>query len=306
MNKTVIYMMGTSYSGSTFFSSALSVHPQIETAGQLHQWILLKNINAVCSCGKPFKECEFWTRVWGAWEERTKSTLDDFSKLLDKYEHFRHFSSVRADKAANESFRRYFFYNQTLFDVVSEVSGRPVVVDVSKYPVRGLALAKDPEKDVRFIHLVRNGPSYLSSVIKHSVNPKSRHYGHSKTFLYFRATRDWILINLQADRVNRISGRPSIRVRYEDFISQPQKTFAEIDQRLGTDLDLEKTGHYLANDGPVSFRHSSGNKVQYDGAAPIRTSDSWKKLIEPKAYFIFNGLAGWLAKRYGYPLLRPD
>jgi len=300
MQPRIIYFLGTSFSGSTFLSAALSLHLQMENAGQLHRMIAhWQNPDPrICSCGKTLSNCSFWTSVWQNWEAKVgRDALPEYKNLILHYERL-HSAPRMFYKAirSSESFDIYSQRTRAMIGAIAFVSGRDTIVDASKYPGRGLALSKVEGLDVYYIHLVRNGMAYMSSVLKRRKNSR---YANRGTFgLVLQSSLEWVLINLASEFVLKTSGRPGIRLRYEDFLAQPEGTMQVISKMIG--LDLNDIGRDIANGKSVSFRHATGNRVRLKGSVSLRADTQWRDRLPSYVPWVFRMTAGWMALRYGY------
>ena len=149
----LIYIAGTSHSGSTLLDLMLNAHPEIFSAGEvlkLNRQLGLKNAQkqtyAPCSCGAPsLWQCPFWSRV----DQRTRETAGKSLSDLDMQD----YGELDAARAPNA----------VVFNAIADVSGKRFVVDSSKLPKRLSALMRLKELDVYPVHLIREpeGPDQL-------------------------------------------------------------------------------------------------------------------------------------------------
>jgi len=61
--RRLVYILASSYSGSTLLTLLLANHPEISTIGELKASALGDVGKYVCSCGRPILECRFWKQV---------------------------------------------------------------------------------------------------------------------------------------------------------------------------------------------------------------------------------------------------
>ena len=122
----VIYIAGTSHSGSTLLDLMLNAHPAIFASGEvlkLNRQLKIKNsgrgTHAPCSCGAPsLWECQFWAAV----DRRTRETSGKSLVDLDMLD-YRELDAASAP-------------NAVVFKAMAEVSGKSFVVNSSKLPTR--------------------------------------------------------------------------------------------------------------------------------------------------------------------------
>ena len=68
MGLKVIYVVGSSFSGSTVLAALLGQHPEVISAGELGNWTRRKKVQHIpCSCGLPWQDCPFWKDVQDRW-----------------------------------------------------------------------------------------------------------------------------------------------------------------------------------------------------------------------------------------------
>ena len=60
----VLYIAGYGRSGSTVLDMLLGSNPHMISMSELTHIFDFWEINSECSCGKPFRECDFWNRVF--------------------------------------------------------------------------------------------------------------------------------------------------------------------------------------------------------------------------------------------------
>ncbi len=296
----VLYIGGTSFSGSTFLGAALSQHPQLFLAGELIGFVRHHPRTHKCSCGRLYHECSFWQETLQTWQRKTSLSLEDYRTLCDRYERIRAYPSLLSPGLPKEAaFRQYAAASRAFLQVLSELSQSSVIVDISKYPTRALALSR-AGIDVVFVHLVKNGLAYLDSNTRRLY---VRHYEDNPWWprwrFWVRSALEWDLINLLAMDVSR--RLPGLRLRYEDYITDPAAAFARIGQRLEVD-DLADYGDRLRRGAEIHFGHAlGGNLIRLRGPARLSPNSSWRSRITPTQRAIYCLLAGWLGKRYGYP-----
>jgi hypothetical protein len=303
MKPTVIYLIGTAYSGSTILGAIFGEHPQIEDLGELAYWTLKTTdlSTRVCSCGKPNNECEFWSQVRAQWLE--KAGLADesrYRKLQYQYERNDvaqfYWRIKHAD--SDPGFQEYARLTHLLFETLAEVSGKPYLIDTTKSAGRALALASVDGINVEYIHLVRNGLAFIVSSMKRKFKQWHLH-GYTENSFIFQFSLKWLFTNLAAERVAKVTKRPVAKIIYEAMMNDPVTVLAQAGQTLG--LDLRPTAERVASGAPIDFHHCvDGSNIRKGGPTPLRLSPDADKPIPAQIKRIFGITAGWLAKRYGY------
>src|SRR6476646_10744178 len=152
----VIYIAGTSHSGSTLLDLMLNAHPAIFSAGDVPLKKQQHGINhprkqnsAPCSCGAPsLWQCPVWSRV----DARTRETVGKSLTDLDMLD----YGETGAGKAPNA----------LVFKAIADVTGKNFVVDSSKLPKRLAYLMQLEELDVYPVHIVRDPKGRINSVTR--------------------------------------------------------------------------------------------------------------------------------------------
>jgi len=287
-------VMGTPFCGSTIFGAALGMHGSVFDAGELLYWTYKIKRAGPCSCRKPTETCEFWSEV-GARLASRGVDLPRYKALQHRLEFVRingagGLLQRRTGPAADE----YAATTLAILDTVGKVSGGPIIVDTSKHPARGAALAGIPALDVRFVHLVRDARSFVVSRMKRlkKGDPMSRAYIARQLLI-------WSTTNLGIEYVCRSTRRPYARLNYEDFLDSPHDSLARIGKV--TQLDLSQVAEAIEEGTLIEFGHAvSGNALRVSGPTALRREERGPEAFPPARDWLYAVLAGPLAFRYGY------
>ena len=201
----VIFIAGTSHSGSTLLDLMLNAHPDIVSIGEivnLRRQFVYKNSRRrtfhQCSCGAPsLMQCQFWSDVDQIMRREVQKPL----KEID----------LQGPDKSNS-------VDVTLFGAISEASGKDFIVDSSKHPSRLERLMRIPELEVYPIHLIRDPKGHICSV-------KRKHGGFFKHILRYE------LIHEQIRRTLRFTFHSVIR--YENLVLEPEQTLQTILEPIG-------------------------------------------------------------------------
>jgi hypothetical protein len=242
----VIYIAGTSHSGSTLLDLMLNAHPAIFAGGEvlkLKRQFEVKNkrreIYAPCACGAPsLWQCPFWSRV----DERTRATSGKSLVDLDMQD----YSDVDASGAPNA----------IAFRAMAEASGKPFVVDSSKLPKRLSYLMRLKDLDVYPVHLIREPKGQIHSV-------RRKHGGLVKHIFRYE------LIHAQISRMLR--SVPHSVVRYEDLVRDPKTALESVLGPLGLDFDPRQLDWADAEKHEVA-----GNHMRFDASSVLVLDTAWR------------------------------
>ena len=119
-----------------------------------------------------------------------------------------------------------------LYRAIQSVSNSRVVVDTSKEPAYGYALGMVPGVDLRVLHLIRDprAAAYSWSKKKRQPDSAEREFMHQKTPAQSASS------GMRGTPPSRPSGAmPAryLRLRYEDFVADPRRSFEEILELAG-------------------------------------------------------------------------
>ena len=298
----VIYIAGYGRSGTTLLDVALGQIDGVLGAGEIttlsrHVW----SNGEFCACGATVAECRLWQDIVRRWQHGDKpDMLDAYHRSQRRHELL--FSPSRAfdalaGRAGNSS---YAVRTARLFAAITEMSGCPVIVDSSKLPGRGQALARVPGLDLYVVHMVRDGRGVAWSLRKphlRAIEKGVQRELHPKPLLHV-ALR-WSLVNLEAERLCATVGRErSLRVRYEDFVDDPAGT---VDMILALVSGEQTHAMSLDMQAPIApFHQMAGSRHRMSKSIAISRDEKWKHEMPAGQQRLFSVLGAPLLRRYGY------
>jgi glycosyltransferase involved in cell wall biosynthesis len=302
---TVVFLMGAAHSGSTVLDIALGNHPNIESVGELYKlprsgWV--RDHNRRCACGATIDECPYWIQVYEGWTERVGyDCLAAYIALQNRFEWTRRSwpRLLFESRNGSRSFTEYVKLTAAMYEAIRDVSGRKVIVDSSKRPIRGYALLLNDRIDTRLIHLVRDGRGVAWSHLK----PRTRDVeaGIPKDFPptpVLQTSLRWVRINLESEWVRKRASR-SVRTTYESFVEHPDAVLGRISTLLDDDLSVVVTA--LSEGRPLHVGHNAGgNQLRMSEVVVLNRDTEWTSKLPPEEQRTFWYAAGWLARRYGY------
>jgi hypothetical protein len=302
----VLYIAGFGRSGSTILSNALGQVPGFFSAGELN-FIWKHNVveNRLCGCGRPFHECPVWTEVMhGAFGGMEGVDAREMTRLQAEGTRTRHIPRMltrRGEDATRERLSELLAAYGKLYGAIASVTGSRVIVDSSKEPAHGYAMSLIPEVDLYVLHLIRDprAAAYSWQKKKRQPDSETREFMHRKTPAQSAVL--WDAWNAAAEALWRHTPERYLRLRYEDFVTQPRASFERILKLLGENAEPP-----LASEREVRLGVShtvSGNPNRFDtGAVELRSDEAWNKEMQPKDRAMVTGLTLPLLLRYGYEL----
>jgi len=265
----LVYIAGSSHSGSTLLDLLLGSHPAVESVGEAKKIAavdarLRAGEDPLCTCRAPVAACPFWRAVMP--EEA---------------------DALRHDAAANAA----------LFRRALAVRGRRMALDSSKTAGRAALLARSGLFDLTVLHLVRD-----SRAIAHSNRRKQdripaagrRDYGLAAS------VRGWQKLNLRTRRL--FARRPGVRyltVRYEDLAADPRAALQRVLAALGLPWD-ESLLRYREH----THHNIEGNRMRLGGESVIRADDEYRRALSAADWGLATLLSWRGLRAFGYPLKR--
>ncbi|MEZ5156104.1 MAG: sulfotransferase [Solirubrobacterales bacterium] len=280
-----LYVVGTSFTGSTLLSFLLNLHPQIVSVGEcdpnLSNW---PDPNQYpCSCGTTLAECPFWTAVGVEMSahgmrfdpEHWRMSYNPGTRAGRRLLANRRADVTRGAVAAHapllgRHLREIARRNEALVAAARSVTGKPVFADASKSVSRVRLLASTTDLDPYVIHLVRDSLGFVAS--KKSRAGKNRRAARGGRI--GNATRHWNQRSAWAEELlTSLPPSRRLRIRYEDFCENPEREFG----RICDMLDLERIeGPYqlLASD-----HHIIGNRMRLSNSNEIVLDERWRSIL---------------------------
>jgi Sulfotransferase family len=305
----VLYIAGTGRSGTTLLDRILGQLDGFFSAGELENiWQRGILADRRCGCGMPFSRCPTWTAIL----RRAFGGLDGvdaarMAALGRRHTGPRSVPAVLAgrDGRADPDTVVYREELARLYRAVEQETGCGVIVDSSKSPLYARQLETLPGVDLYLVHLVRDPRATAHSFQRTKKLPD---FGDDRLMQRqppLVSSRRWALWQAVTELLWR--GRPGryLRVRYEDFVRQPQPTV----QRIAALVDEVPAELPFSSDTTVRMRptHSvSGNPNRFmTGSVEVRADDEWARLMRRTDRMLVTALTLPLLVYYGYPLLAP-
>lgn len=310
----VVAIAGTGQNGATLFCRMLGElpgHIAVGEIGRLWEKGLLENVE--CACGRPFRECPFWTevgaRAFGGWD-----TLDT-EEVMRLYEGLTLYRSRLQHPFAlpfilfprlwgryGRDLRAYAELMQRLYRAILDVSGASVIVDAMKIPAHVYMVSRSPGFRTKVLHLVRD-----SRGVAYSNSKKVERQGNrpGQQFRVQRPPRKsgikWTWFNLSYP-VLRWFGTPMMRVRYETLVRRPQEVLTEAAAFLGVPVGPDTLAFLHGDEVDLPAGHiPAGNRMRLlSGTVTLRVDDAWKRELDPRARRIVTAITWPLLGRYGY------
>jgi hypothetical protein len=301
----VLYVVGLGRSGSTILSNSLGQIPGFFSGGELN-FIWRHNVleNRLCGCGRPFRECPVWTRVmdqaFGGMDGVDPREMMRLQNSGTRTRHIPIMLTRGGRRSIAERLEKFLIAYGRLYEAIGAVTGSRVVVDSSKEPAHGFAMGMVPGVDFYVLHLVRDPRAAAYSWSKKKPQPDTDTREHMVRFSPTKSSALWDSWNASAEALWRRTPERYLRLRYEDFVAEPRKSFEEILALVGErNADPPLVGE---NEVKLGVSHTvSGNPNRFEtGAVELRTDREWISSMKPRDKAIVTALTLPLLKHYGY------
>ena len=305
----VLYIAGSGRSGSTLLDQVLGQLDGFFSVGELDNiWERGMLADRRCGCGLSFSRCPTWTavlkrafggpdgvdprRMAAAGRDRT-GPRRVWAVLARR---------ARPDDMGPDAHRETL---RRLYAAVQQETGCRVIVDSSKNPLYAAQLATLPGVDVYVVHLVRDPRATAYSFQRRKQLPDFGDERLMRRQPLLVSARRWALWQSVTELLWRRRPGHYMRVRYEDFVREPQPTVQRIAALVGeaaADLPFP-SGHSVQ----LQPTHSvSGNPNRFStGNIEIRADEEWMRLMPGTDRTLVTALTFPLLLHYGYPLLPP-
>jgi hypothetical protein len=280
----VLYIAGSSRSGSTLLERTLGEIPAFVNVGELID--LFRRVaprGERCGCGQVFENCPFWTevgaQVFGGWDPGQLAMVDLLQRDVARQRHFPRLLALRlAGQGFRDKLAQYGRVYLRLYQAVAATANAQYVVDASKWPVQALALYR-AGIDVRVLHLVRDVRGVANSLSRTSV-PRPHAVREAEVMWHVgpvgAATR-WVMCENEVALLRRC-GLPVTRMRYEDFVRRPRESIKLALTALGVAANLSGLAHIDDSRVVLTISHGlSGNPSRFHtGEIELRPDEAWR------------------------------
>lgn len=298
----VLFIAGMGRSGSTLVSRMLDQVPGVSSVGELSLWDRALAENRVCGCGLVFVECPFWRAVgehaFGGWDRVDPEEARSLRRQVERMRYIPELAAGVSGRAFRSRLRRYTELSARVYAGIAQAAPARLVVDSSKYPSSAYVALRTPGIDLRLVHLVR-----ASQGVAHSWSKLVSRPDRGQPMAQFSPTRSALNWNLHNTLIEglRAFDVPRIRVRYEDFVDEPERQLRRIlaVAGLGPDIPLD----FLHGDEvELGTTHTvAGNPMRFrQGPERLVADDAWSREMDPRTRRLVGALTLPGRVLYGY------
>jgi Sulfotransferase family len=297
----VLYILGRGRGGSTVLANVLGEAPGVFAAGEVRTlWDPVLPNDSPCACGQPVRDCEVWSKVLESLDD-----IDPGRALSLQHEVVREpkvWRLLRKNPRPWPALEELSEITGRLYRAIADETGARTIVDSSKRPAYAAFLMNVPEVELFAVHLVRDPRASAHSW-------ETRRYasvreGEVKRRNAIDSTIRWDLLNVSSEAVLRRAGPDkAMRLRYEDFVAEPQLWVTAIGKMVGeVDLASAFVDESTVELGP---NHTiAGNPSRYrTGRMALHDPAEWRTEQNARSRWAATLVALPLLRRYGYPFL---
>jgi hypothetical protein len=189
-----------------------------------------------------------------------------------------------------------------LYEAIASVTRSRVIVDSSKEPAHGYAMGMVPGVDLRVVHLIRDPRAVAYSWLRKKPQPDSEEIEHMVRFSPAKSSALWDAWNTSAEALWHRTPDRYLRLRYEDFVTDPRKSLERVLGLVGVTAELPLAGE---REVKLGVSHTvSGNPNRFEtGAVELRPDREWMGRMELRHVALVTALTTPLLQRYGYPTI---
>jgi len=235
----VLFVVGKGRSGSTLFDRVVGTLDGFFSMGEVWRWRRSVPLGGeLCGCGVTLAECRVWSgilsRACAEAGERlgVRVTPDEILEWEQSVLRWRSVPRLLAGGRPDwPALRKLAAFQGCLYRVAADVTGADVFVDSSKWPCNPVVLGLVEGIEVYAVHLVRD-----PRAVAHSWRRRKRWSEDGE--LMPRQTGvgsalSWLARTMLAERVLSRMGHRAVRVRYEDFVDDPEGVLRVVARLVG-------------------------------------------------------------------------
>lgn len=298
----VLFLAGIGRSGTTLVERTLAEVDGITALGEvMHLWERGLGRGELCSCGEPFLECPFWSRVgreaFGGWDQVDTARIAWLKARVDRALKVPQLAIGRPTSFAREV-DEYVDHYVRVYRAAQQITGG-LLIDSSKQPSLAWCLRRTPAIDLKILHCVRDSRGVTHSWARTVARPEAVREADAEMPRYSPPLMSayWLLHNAEAEALGRLV--PLRRLRYEDFVSDPAGEVDTILDFLGVSAPAP---HVRGSSVHLGSGHScAGNPMRFrTGELDVVADEGWRAQQPTVQRRLVTSLTAPLLLRYGY------
>jgi hypothetical protein len=210
--------------------------------------------------------------------------------------------SARGRRVLSSRLEKYTDCVERLYQAIRESTGSRVIVDSSKVPAYGYVLGMTPGIDLYVVHLVRDPRAAAYSWLREKPQLDTDKPTHMLRMSTAKSSLLWDAWNASSEALWRGSYGQYMRLRYEDFVEDPQRALKDISDMLQE--DVRGLAFVEGRDVELGASHTaSGNPNRFQtGTVRLRPDNEWASRMRIRDKTLVTLLTLPLLYKYGYPI----
>lgn len=270
--------MGAGRSGTTLLDIILGNSECIFSCGELTRFPELRGVPHNYPTGST--TFQFWNKFVIDLRGELSGEID-FEQLSCLYRKFDHHEGFLLNALNRHERLDYDFYKKYLnafFALIFEKTGSEVLIDSSKYPNRVITMARAVNYQICLIYLVRHPVGVVKSFGKTAIEQPSRKWLSANLYYFIVNLACSITARLVKKRVRYI------KIRYDDFISDPVKILKKIEDVFSINLSDSRELFKKGQNFQVGCLFD-GNRLRLNKEVAIKNSKT--NISSVKDFFSF-------------------
>jgi Sulfotransferase family len=309
----VLCVGATGQSGSTLLSRMVGRLPGFAAVGEIGRiWDKGIQEDVECGCGAPFHSCDFWTQVgkeaFGGWQEvdaREATRLRGATTLqFSRAPHAVALPFILHPKLWPSFARDLNAYEELMVPVyraLDRVTGGAIIVDSMKLPGHVYLASTMPGLEVTVAHLTRDPRGYAYSNTKWIERQGAIEGAYRPRRTPRKSAVKWMWCNLAFEELAR-RGTPTVRVRYEDMVVDPERTLRRVATAMHVPLADDALSFVGEGEADLVAQHLvAGSRSRLvHGRTALQTDEAWRGQLSEGDRLTVEAVTWPVRRRHGY------
>jgi hypothetical protein len=301
----ILYIAGSGRSGSTLLERILGQIDGCVSVGELRHLWRRDPAEELCGCGLLLSDCDFWNRVlnnvFGSQSLPDFDEIYTLQKKVDRIRYIPQMLGIYRGMTYSDNSAAYKSILESLYSAIHDATGSRVIIDSSKDISTLFYLMTLPKMRVRIVHMIRDSRAVAFSWMRKKVRSHVKdNISYMSVYSPYKSAADWAYRNLLTE-LARKKAYDYFQLRYEDLLSQPRNTVAQLASFIGLEgVDLSFVSHHsitLTQDTHTA----AGNPMRFQKEnVSLHLDDAWQGEIKPLDKVIVTAMTWPLLLRYGY------
>ncbi|MCW8961647.1 MAG: hypothetical protein OQK29_08790, partial [Ignavibacteriaceae bacterium] len=181
----------------------------------------------------------------------------------------------KGDKDLKQFLDKYLEHNEKIYEIIAKVSGKNILVDISRIPGRLLALSFSEKLEIYPVYLMRDPRGVLNSFVQADM----RYYGENR----HSNLRQLITWNANTffsiKHIKNLSSEKFLFILYSGYVRNPNTELNKLDVLFNDEFNCEEeNGNVFINLEPGHV--FAGNRSRLvSGNVTIAEDTKWKKQL---------------------------